>query len=57
MSLDECCHLILPNTKQIDDLKKEKLLEFCLSDEICRQYFPEKEKLSEISRGFIINVN
>lgn len=46
----------MPEFKVCDQTKKPQLLEYCLANEELRQYLPDKEKLTEISRSFLLSV-
>ena len=57
LKLAEACPVYLPEFKVCDETKKQKLIQYCVNNEDLNMYLPDKEKLNEISRSFLLTVS
>ena len=56
LKLSEASPVYLPEFKINEETKKNSLLN-CLNDSVMKDYLPDKEKLTEISRSFLLMVS
>ena len=57
LKLSEASPVYLPEFKINEETKKTSLLNYCLNDSVMKDYLPDKEKLTEISRSFLLMVS
>ena len=57
LKLSEASPVYLPEFKINEETKKNSLLNYCLNDSVMKDYLPDKEKLTEISRSFLLMVS
>ena len=57
LKLSEASPVYLPEFKINEETKKNSLLNYCLNDSVMKDYLPDKEKLTEISRNFLLMVS
>lgn len=57
MTLQQNCSVFLPHYKLDDKLQKENLFEFCISDNIIKDYLPDNAKSENISRELLLSVS
>ena len=57
LKLSEASPVYLPEFKINEETKKNNLLNYCLNDSVMKDYLPDKEKLTEISRSFLLMVS
>ncbi len=57
LSCSKTSPVYLPEFKINKETKKNILLNYCLNDSVMKDYLPDKEKLTEISRSFLLMVS
>lgn len=57
MTLEQHCVVNLPHYKLDDQLQKENLFNFCMNDDLIRDYLPDDSKPTTISREFLLSVS
>lgn len=56
LTLSEASKIYLPHYKVLKDAHKGNLLKYCLEKQSLKDYIPDKEKYSEITREFLLTV-
>ena len=56
LKLSEASPVYLPEYKINEETKKTSLLNYCINDSVMKDYLPDKDKLTEISRSFLLMV-
>lgn len=56
MTLTEHCTVTLPHYKLSNELQKDNLYRFCISDMTIKEYLPDDISLESIQRDFMFSV-
>lgn len=57
MTLKEHCSVFLPHFKLSNELQKDSLFDYCISNEIIRKYLPDNCKAEFLQRDLLISVS
>lgn len=57
LKLNEAQPVSLPTYTLIEELQKSSLLDTCRNHQVIKEYLPDKENLSEITRDYLLMVS
>ena len=57
LKLSEASPVYLQEYKINEETKENSLLNYCINNSVMKDYLPDKDKLTEISRSFLLMVS